>query len=232
MKYDAVYFLKEGRNEELRYSLRSIEKNFPFSRVVFYGGKPQGITPDLHIHVKQTEPTKWERVRNMLLLACENDELTDKIWLFNDDFFVMRKIDEPPIAIYDGTLSERITQLEKPTFGRPTIYSKLLRRLEKVLHNCEIAEPLNYATHTPMLIDRKDMAQVLRAENKTPMARSLYGNIYKIGGIDEPDVKYHQNHKPQNESSVYISTSDESWNQDEIGRIIRAQFTEKSRFED
>lgn len=229
---DIVYFLREGKNEELRYSLRSVVKNFPHSRVIFYGGKPKGITPDVYVKVEQNEPTKWQKVRHMMLLACENDDISDEFWLFNDDFFVMKKVETPPTAIYNGTLAGRIAQIEKATFGRPSEYSKLLRRLKEELQAHGIEKPLNYATHTPMLINRKKMAEVLRGGYKSPMFRALYGNLCHIGGIDEPDVKYHGIRKPQNSDTIYVSTSDESWNRDEIGHRIRAYFQERSRFEE
>ena len=57
---DIVYLLREGENDELRYSLRSVERNFPHDRVIFYGGKPDGIEPDEYIHIEQNEPTaQW-----------------------------------------------------------------------------------------------------------------------------------------------------------------------------
>lgn len=44
--YDIVYFVKESaKNEELRYSLRSL-KNFPHGRVWFYGYCPSFLKPD------------------------------------------------------------------------------------------------------------------------------------------------------------------------------------------
>lgn len=46
MTHDIVYLLKDGPNEELRLSLRSVAKHFPHKRVIFVGGKPADITPD------------------------------------------------------------------------------------------------------------------------------------------------------------------------------------------
>ena len=44
---DIVYILKNDvEPNELRYSLRTVEKNFPHGRVFFFCGCPQGITPD------------------------------------------------------------------------------------------------------------------------------------------------------------------------------------------
>ena len=60
--YDIVYFLKDTYyNEELRYSLRSVEENFPHARVVFAGGCPVGFKPDLHIEIEQS---RFERKKS------------------------------------------------------------------------------------------------------------------------------------------------------------------------
>ena len=89
---DIVYFVKESReNEELRYSLRTL-KNFHHRKVFFYGGCPDGLVPDQHIHVRQNQPTKWQKVQMMLKLACNNPHITANFWLFNDDFFVMQEV--------------------------------------------------------------------------------------------------------------------------------------------
>ena len=54
MNNDIVYFVKNTEeNEELIYSLRSVDKNFPFNKVWFFGGCPKGLTPDVHIPVVQ-----------------------------------------------------------------------------------------------------------------------------------------------------------------------------------
>ena len=44
---DVVYVLKSNIDpEELRYSLRSVEKNFPHRYVWFVGSQPEGFKPD------------------------------------------------------------------------------------------------------------------------------------------------------------------------------------------
>ena len=101
MKHDIVYFVKESpANEELRYSLRSVCENFDFRKVWFYGGRPSYLMPDEWIHVVQNQRTKWMRTTNMIRLICQNDEITDDWWLFNDDFFVLQKTDGIPSPYY------------------------------------------------------------------------------------------------------------------------------------
>lgn len=227
---DIVYILKDGKNEELRYSLRSIEKNFPHREVWFYGGKPQDITPDHFVHIFQEGNNKWEKVRNTLKLVCQNDDITEDFWLFNDDFFIMKPIAKPK-NYYDGTLKDRIAKIEGVIFGQISEYSKRLRHLVKTLEEAGFADPLNYAHHTPMLINRKKMLETLEKYPNEPMFRALYGNINQIGGEDMPDVKFYQKRQPYPIGS-YASTADDSWNMEKIGEIIRDTFKTKSRFEE
>lgn len=230
MKHDIVYFLREGKNRELIYSLRSVEKNFPYKRICFYGGKPDGITPDRYTQIKQDQPTKWQNVQKMMAIACQDDELTPDIWLFNDDFFVMQKITKP-VNYYDGTLQARINQIEKVVFGSRTVYSRQLRQLLKHLKSKDPDHtPLNYATHTPMLINRAKMLAVIEKNPDQPMIRALYGNLERVPAINHPDVKFAQIRQPY-PIKEYASTTDESFRTEHIGEIIRKAFPNKSRFE-
>lgn len=226
---DIIYILRNGKNEELRYSLRSIEKNYPHKRVIFYGGKPDGIEPDLFVPYTQPGDTKWEKVRNTIELICKNDQLTEDFILFNDDFFIMEPV-KTPTNYYDGTLAERINSIEGALFGRHSVYSDRLRHLAETLKNAGIVNPLNYAHHTPMIINRKKMLETLKKYPNEPMFRALYGNINQIGGENMPDVKFYQRRQPF-PIGQYASTADESWRQEKIGQIIRGKFATRSRFE-
>ena len=168
--YDIVYFLKESKtNEELRYSLRSL-KNFPYNKVWFYGGCPDGLKPDYHIRIRQDEENKWKNVNKMLRLACTNKFIRDKFWLFNDDFFVMTEI-RNPTNYYNGDLYKRIVTLEN-SYNRITPYSKLLRDCCKELESLG-CETKNYTLHVPMLINKRKMLELLNVTD-FPGFRSLY----------------------------------------------------------
>lgn len=226
---DVIYILRSGKNEELRYSLRSVAKNYPHKRVIFYGGKPDGIEPDLFIPYAQPGDTKWEKVRNTIEIICKNDNITEDFILFNDDFFIMKPV-ENPTNYYDGTLAERINSIERALFGRHSIYSDRLRHLLETLKRAGIVNPLNYAHHTPMIINRKKMLETLEKYPNEPMFRALYGNINQIGGENMPDVKFYQRRQPF-PIGQYASTADDSWKQEKIGQIIRGKFALRSRFE-
>ena len=234
-KYDIVYFLKNSpTNEELRYSLRSVEQNWQYKSVWFYGGRPDGIMPDHHIRVAQRELSKWERVRGMLYKACQNDDITEDFWLFNDDFFIMKPHNEDMPPQYNKTLQDRIKNIEKRNGNIPTDYTLRLRHLIKTLKKANKGF-LDYSVHKPILINRKKMLEVMNLFPDEPMSRALYGNYWEIGGESKHDMKIQKLNYNRTEIAVkewdFISTSDESFANGRIGKYLRDKFDIPSRFE-
>lgn len=233
-KYDIVYFVKDGpMNEELVYSLRSVEKNWLYRSVWFCGGCPEGLKPDRYFKIRQEGFSKWDKVRNMIARVCQNDEITEDFWLFNDDFFILKPMvpDMPPQ--YNGTLISYIERIERKT--GPDGYTERLRHAERDLV-AKGFSTLNYEVHKPMLINRKKALEVMEKFPTTPCFRSLYGNYCGIGGNDRHDMKIkvlNYRNMPMVESFWdFVSTSDVSFRDGEIGRFIRQQFNKESRFED
>lgn len=222
--YDIVYFVKEDKkNEELRYSLRSLT-NFPYNKVYFYGGCPDGIKPDFHYKVIQNEDTKWKNVNLMLKMACNNPNITDNFWLFNDDFFIMRKVNKPK-NYRNGDLYKRIVQLEDK-YKSITPYSQQLRDMCQELEALGCTT-LNYALHLPMLIN-KDKARHLLSISDSPMFRCLYGNYYKVKAVYSRDVKVCGSKVYK--SGCYLSTDDNSF-KSYVGDQIRKKFNTKCKYE-
>ncbi|MBQ6487523.1 glycosyltransferase family 2 protein [Candidatus Saccharibacteria bacterium] len=233
-KYDIVYFLKDTPdNAELRYSLRSVAENLKHRKVWFYGGCPGGLKPDGSVRVLQGSPTKWQNVRNMMMLVCKNDNITEDFWLFNDDFFVLKPMSEDMPVQYDGTLSEKIATTEERR-GKSIDWTRRLRKLQELLTKAGKPE-LNYAVHKPMLINRKKMLEVLEKYPYEPMVRALYGNYWELGGVDSPDKKVMKRHITGLSDKVkdwdFVSTSDASFSNGNIGEWLRDRFNRPSRFE-
>ena len=62
------------------------------------------------------------------------------------------------------------------------------------------------------------------------MYRCLYGNVNNIGGIEYHDRKYHKSDCASLDYP-YISTSDYSFKNLNVGRLIRETFTEPTKYE-
>ena len=226
MKKDIVYFVKETReNEELRYSLRSLS-NFPHNKVWFYGGCPDGLKPDYHIYVKQDKPTKWENIFEMFQIACNNTDITDDFWLFNDDFFIMKKVKEEP-NFFDGDLYKRVVTLEDK-HGGITPYSQQLRYTLQELESMGCST-YNYALHCPFLINKekgKELGNIITG----PMIRCAYGNYFQVGGRQSTDFKIDGIDKSYKDKD-YLSTNDKSFAHGIVGQQIRDNFPDKCKYE-
>lgn len=234
-EHDIVYFVKNcPNNEELRYSLRSLEANWLYNDVWFYGGCPNGLEPDHYVKILQNAPTKWENVRNMMVEVCKNDQITEDFWLFNDDFFILKPVSNDFKPRYDGTLTSKIQEIRDKHGGEDSEWTANLGKLLKLLKKHKKSEYC-YAIHEPMLVNRKKMLEVLEKFPNEPMLRALYGNWWSIGGEQESDPKYAMpepmdlGRKLMNHDIV--STSDESFQSGYIGRWLRDKFDTKSRFE-
>ena len=86
-----------------------------------------------------------------------------------------------------------------------------------------------------MLINRKKMLEVLDKFPNEPMSRALYGNYWEIGGESKHDMKIQRTQYKKSAQAIkewdFVSTSDESFRNGNIGRYLRDMFNVKSRFE-
>ena len=236
MDYDVVYFVKDSDvNEELTYSLRSVEKNFPFRKLYVYGGLPKNLYVKHHINIEQRGWTKWDKVAKMIEIACMNDHISEWFWLFNDDFYVMR----PPIYDYyysNGDINKLADGLEKK-YGYATSYCKMLRHSAKILK--EKGYPtISFATHTPILINRDHALKCMREFEGIRGFRSLYGNYeLKNGNLPFPvetgkDVKIRNAKEAIDTPYPFLSSSDLSFQENEqFRKLIMETFPDKSRYE-
>lgn len=228
-KYDIVYILKAGSSPgELRYSLRSVEANMDHGKVWFYCGQPDGLRPDESVPSRQIGLSKWERTRYSLRQVCQNDSITKKFWLFNDDFYVMAPM-EKAVVYHRGQLEDHIRSIESRRNGRRSGYSGNLRMCMDQLQAAGLTT-IDYALHVPMLVDREKMLETLDMFPGCPMFRSLYGNYAKVGGKYHEDVKTVDPNKIIPEDADFFSTSNKAF----AGRVLdqlKQRFPEQCKYE-
>lgn len=225
---DIIYFVKDRpRNEELRYSLRSVDINMPHKRVWIFGGCPTNIIPDVRVRVNQVGKTKWDNVRSMYRMVCENKEVTDNFIMFHDDFFVMEPTDRI-IPLYRCTLDEHIKILEPQG---PTAYSKLLRGCRDAIKG-DVA--LSYEIHTPFIFNKELLLNVINAFPDYHAIRTIYGNLYYAGQSERSNDPKIFDSKPAfgYKSSQFLSTDDPVINiNNDIWRWLQKQFPKKCKYE-
>lgn len=228
-KYDVVYILRENvLPDELRFSLRSIEANMDHSKVWFYCGKPEGIEPDVHVPQKQKGGSKWERVRSSLLEVCRNDKISKQFWLFNDDFYVLQKMDKA-VNYQRGLLEDHVKDIER-RHGHLTAYGRNLRECERMLREAGLTT-LDYAIHVPMLIDRAKALEALQMFPRCQMFRSLYGNYAAIGGEYHQDVKTADPGKIIPADADFFSTSNKAF-AGSVREQLEKMFPDPCKYED
>lgn len=222
---DIVYIYKKSQSDELKYSIRSVEENFPFRKLVIVGDRPEGIKPDYFLGVDQLM-TKGRNVVNAIYNIIEDSNISDDFWLFNDDFFVMKPIKQMT-PYYNGELSDLISLLYRK-FGNNQYVEILKRSLYELVDKGYSIH--NYETHTPLLLNKDKVKELIKVFNDLSGFRSKYGNYFKIGGRNVADVKVSTNRKP-NENNRLLSTSNASFTDYKVGELIRETFKNKSKYE-
>lgn len=229
-KYDVVYILKNDvKPDELRYSLRSVEKNLSHRNVWFVGGEPNGLFPDRAIYMIQRGVLKWEKARSSLIRACACPEISERFWLFNDDFFVLQPVTSD-VPFFGGMLHDHILHIEHRYGDKRTGYTKALRYCEQTLTDAEMST-FDYALHLPMVVDKKKMLECLKTFPDCPMFRSLYGNYAEIGGVQHDDVKIIDVNESIPDDADFVSTSNASFASGVVGEKIKMMFPERCKYE-
>jgi hypothetical protein len=176
-----VYVCRPGQNEELRYSIRSVEANFPAGEIWVVGSKPSWYSGN-HISAKQVAGKQDDAIKNLSTIV-QSDKIQENFVLMNDDFFVVKPVSK--IKIYHGgSLENKISIRRDITPGSK--YLSLLSKTQKALRKRGIVDPLDYDIHVPMPMTKSGLKAALDLGIQW---RSAYGNISDIGGTKIKDVK-------------------------------------------
>ena len=173
MKY--IYQVRMGDdNEELRYSLRSLEKNAPEGEVVIGGYMPNWINPKAVTYVAVPQaPNKTFKGRNAATILKRVLEVIDhhERWvMMNDDFFILRPV-ETFAPLHNGNLYEAAKRSRQVASGQmendlgepirvPGIgYVQEFPHADTMDYAAALLEargyknPLNYGIHVPLPVD-------------------------------------------------------------------------------
>ena len=207
MLYDICYILKPDiEPDELRYSLRSVEANFPHNKVWFVCGQPKGFEPDGKIEHKQTGNSKWAQIKSSMREIIRNPDITENFFLFNDDFFI----------------------ISGHKVGGMNPYLRTLYKAEQELKGMRYPT-MNYDVHLPMLMNKQLVRESID-KCTSPQMRSVYGNINRIPYKIHPDVKITDLTSVPCEPD-FLSTNEISFKQGAVGDYIKSAFTNPSRWE-
>ena len=228
---DFVYICKDGFNEELKYSIRSVVESFPDSNIWVIGGKPDWYVGN-YIQVNQVH-TKYKNAAENLKKICSSSEISESFVLMNDDFYIIKKIYN--IENYHGGYLLNKINLYQKINGNSNYTRKLAATYKKII-GLGITDPLDYELHIPMIMEKEKLKEVLQYEDKF-LWRSMYGNIFNVEGKEMQDVKVYtrgplvfKSYNLNIDQHTYLSSADSSF--DIIyDKILKVNFKQKTKFE-
>lgn len=228
---DFVYICKDGDNEELRYSIRSVMASFPDAKVWLVGGKPSWYRGNF-IFIQQRS-AKYINAINNLKAVCSSPDISEEFVLMNDDFYIIEKL-ESIDNFHGGLLLDKIN-LYKTITQNSGYISKLEKTLNK-LSDLGISSAFDYELHVPMIMEKDKLKTVLRHGSEF-LWRSMYGNLFSVGGTKMVDVKVYidgpltaKSYDINNKTHKYLSSTDTSF-QMLYTTILKQLFKTKSIYE-
>ena len=227
-----LYVAPDRKNEELRYALRTWEKNLEFRKLYVVGGPiPNWFAPDIF----QPNPMKYTKMRQCydnLTLALKDDRLTEDIVLMMDDIFILKDFGEWRKNYNRGTLQDQLDRLDfahHPSDEYLRMVDKTRQLLEK-----EMESPLSFEEHLPFFCNRKKMLDILEAYGPQKMQhllyRSIYGNRYKVDTEFRLDIKLKNMEARVPQDAFAFSTNGLSF-RGNGGSYAKFYFPQPSRFE-
>ena len=174
-------------NNELRYSLRSLEKNCPVSGVTIVGNCPRWVKGVQHIPFNPLDGSKISREYTAMLGALPF--VPNEFIFMNDDFYVMEPMKEIEL-FHQGALRQVIkwALIDNPTGD--DLYTVARQSTLDVLQEF-CPEPLDYELHVPMPLLRDGIYNLAAMYSfwENLQFRTLYGNVFGGLGKEMLDVK-------------------------------------------
>ena len=228
---DFVYICRDGANEELKYSIRSVVESFPNSNIWVVGGKPDWYIGNF-IEVKQKESKYKNAVENLKTISV-SEQISESFILMNDDFYIVKKIEKIE-NFHGGYLLDKINLYQK--LNGNSQYTRKLSGTYKKLKALGFENPLDYELHIPMIMEKEKLKIILDLIDQF-LWRSIYGNKFEVGGTEMQDVKVYttgplvlKSYNLNIDNHTYLSSADSSFN-NIFNKILKDKFNQKTKFE-
>lgn len=230
---DLVYILGTGSrwgNNELRYSLRSIEKYLKHKNIFLIGEKPEWAQNLTHIPAIDPYPMNKERnIFSKIMVACKDSRVTEDFLFINDDHFLLQPMKDIPYY-GNGTIEQFLKR-------RVTTYTMSAYNTKKALQAKSL--PTNYFDiHAPIIYNKQKFLELQAYDwniKKGYVIKSLYCNTHNIAPVPYSDCKLQI---PTNEEAIkekikgraFFSIGDGAINTN-LRNVMEELYPEKSSYE-
>lgn len=238
-KIDVVYILggiPHWKDQELLYSLRSLEQHVKNVRNVILVGRKPSFLNDTIIHIPHVDAytNKARNIMAKVYRACQDRRFSPEILFLNDDYFFFKDIDAatyPYVYKCDLEHSIKINQND---------YGIHVKSTYNALWNRQLPTK-NFDTHKPIRFNRVKLREVCDAYDWSKIThgfilKSLYCNTLKIEGsflldnkINHPHLKTRW-HQIALQVPDMVSIGDMALNSG-FKEFLQERFPNKSKFE-
>lgn len=178
---DVVYVLGKGSdwdNNEIRFSLRAIEKNLKeYRKIWIVGEKPVWIRNIQHIAYPDDLIHNADgNIARKILRVCQEEDLTEEFLFINDDHYIMKPTVAREIPPYHkGDLSKLPDTYFQQSFWRGRLF-----RTKNVLISKGLTA-LHFDCHVPMVMNKMRFPEVMSQFDFEKgigyTMKSMYGNV-------------------------------------------------------
>ena len=174
---DIVIPYRDSKTDELKYTLRSIEKNFRECRIIISGDIPDWVQ---NVITMPREQTRGAQLDCELNIRQALPYLSDEFYLWNDDFILLRPVQDVP-NYHEGDIDLVIKK--KKAWVITSKSAKSLKNTADYLNEKGFSNSVAYTLHIPVKYNRdlyQECSDMLlpTLEKKTILPRTVYGNIY------------------------------------------------------
>ncbi|MGN6438404.1 MAG: hypothetical protein ACTHMM_17810 [Agriterribacter sp.] len=190
---DLVYVLGTGskwQDNELRYSLRSVEKHLSgYGQLYIVGSCPDWVTNA--VHIQMADEFGYNRDKNIyskIYIACRQKKISDNFLFINDDHFFLQNFVADQVPYYHkGDLFHAFNSRPHADHYRVTLsntYWYLKRNYLPTNH---------FDVHTPIIYNKRAFISAVSIADWDVYygygIKSLYANSLKIAGEQTSDCK-------------------------------------------
>lgn len=173
---------KQGRHEDLRFTLRSLHKNFSYDRLYIAGHKPRWLVNVEQVERDQSRHSYRANAFLNIQKAVNRKDIGESIVISHDDIVFLRPIAQIPY--------EHGRRLKDQRWSQQWPYT------QEILKKHGVRYGYSWEHHIPALVEKDKIRYILGLiRREYPLHydkvqwRSVYYNYFKIEGEHTNDIK-------------------------------------------